>query len=489
VVASSVENGGTAASNAVDGNSSTRWSSQFSNPQWIYVDLGSTYNITEVKLNWETAAGQDYQIQVSSDATNWTTTLQTVTGNTTSGWHDYQGLSGSGRYVRMYGTARTTPYGYSLFDFNVYGTQVPAAPAGLSATVKYPFEVDLSWAAPTGIVTGYNIYRGTLSGGESATPLNGAPITGTTYQDTTVTPGNSYFYTVAAVNSAGSSGPSSEASATTPSVASADLALNQPVFASSIECSPFSAANAVDGDSGTRWSSQFSDPQWIYVDLGSTFAISEVKLNWENAAGKDYQIQVSSDAANWTTIYSVTGNTTSGVHDYTDLSGTGRYVRMYGTARTTQYGYSLYDFSVYGTGTTADITPLSRSGWTASASSTAGSDSAANALDGRSGSRWSSGTSQTAGQWFQLDLGSTQTFDRIRIDAGNSVNDFARGYQVLVSDNGTDWSTQPVLASGSGTGPVIDIQFGGPVTHRYVRIVQTGSSSYWWSIAELNLYV
>jgi hypothetical protein len=130
-------------------------------------------------------------------------------------------------------------------------------------------------------------------------------------------------------------------------VAGIDLALKRPAFASSVESMSFPASNAVDGNSATRWSSKFSDPQWIYVDLGATFTITEVKLNWEVAAGKNYQIQVSSDAINWTTIDTITGNTTAGVHDYKGLSGTGRYVRVYGTARATQFSYSLYSFQVY----------------------------------------------------------------------------------------------------------------------------------------------
>jgi hypothetical protein len=132
------------------------------------------------------------------------------------------------------------------------------------------------------------------------------------------------------------------------STASADLALHRPVFASSVENKSYPAANAVDGNSATRWSSQFSDPQWIYVDLGATYNIHEVKLDWEHAAGKNYQIQVSSDAINWTTIATITGNTTAGLHDYRDLTGTGRYVRIYCTARATPFGYSLYEFKVYG---------------------------------------------------------------------------------------------------------------------------------------------
>ena len=61
--ASSVENGGTPASAAVDGNTGTRWSSQFSDPQWLQVDLGSTQNICQIGLHWETASGKAYQIQ------------------------------------------------------------------------------------------------------------------------------------------------------------------------------------------------------------------------------------------------------------------------------------------------------------------------------------------------------------------------------------------------------------------------------------------
>jgi endoglucanase Acf2 len=238
----------------------------------------------------------------------------------------------------------TTSGGLSAQASVTVVTQLPP-PTGLSAIPANNFtEIDLSWKAPSGDVTGYYIYRGTSPGGESATPLNSSPVTDTTFSDTTVAPFTTYFYTVKAVNDGGASGPSNEASATT----ATDLALFQEATASSTENAGTPAAYAVDGNSTTRWSSQFSDPQWIYVDLGATYNISEVKLNWENAAGKDYQIQVSDDATNWTTILTVTGNTKAGWHDYPGLSGSGRYVRMYGTARTTQYGYSLYDFNVYG---------------------------------------------------------------------------------------------------------------------------------------------
>ena len=67
-VASSTENAGTPASAAVDGNTGTRWSSAFSDPQWIYVDLGSSQSVCQVTLNWEAAYATAFQVQTSPDA-------------------------------------------------------------------------------------------------------------------------------------------------------------------------------------------------------------------------------------------------------------------------------------------------------------------------------------------------------------------------------------------------------------------------------------
>lgn len=129
-VVSSIENTNLSGSKAVDGGTTgdSRWSSAFSDPQWIYVDLGAVYNVTQINLLWEVAYGRNYQLQISNDATTWTT-LQTVTNNTTAGSYlNYPGLSGSGRYVRMYGTVRGTGYGYSLYEFEVFGLPVNTAP-------------------------------------------------------------------------------------------------------------------------------------------------------------------------------------------------------------------------------------------------------------------------------------------------------------------------------------------------------------------------
>jgi hypothetical protein len=126
------------------------------------------------------------------------------------------------------------------------------------------------------------------------------------------------------------------------------ISQGKPATASSSENAGSAAANAVDGNTGTRWSSAFSDPQWLQVDLGSSATISKVVLNWEAAYASAYQIQVSANGSTWSTVYSTT--TGAGGTETLNVSGTGRYVRMNGTARHTAYGYSLWEFQVYGSG-------------------------------------------------------------------------------------------------------------------------------------------
>jgi F5/8 type C domain len=136
-----------------------------------------------------------------------------------------------------------------------------------------------------------------------------------------------------------------------PPVSGTNVALGKPTTASSYQATgngaPYPPSNATDGNNTTRWASDWSDPQWLQVDLGQVTTMSHVQLVWESAYATAYQVQVSSDGTNWTTIYSPT----TGTGNVEDLSvnGSGRYVRLYGTARGTPYGYSLYEFGVYHT--------------------------------------------------------------------------------------------------------------------------------------------
>ena len=133
-----------------------------------------------------------------------------------------------------------------------------------------------------------------------------------------------------------------------PPVDKSNLALGRPAASSSNEPYGTGPEAAFDGEAGTRWASAGGiDPQWIRVDLGKSEPISRVELMWESAFATDYQIQVSDDAVHWTDIYQTTQGH-GGTEDLTGLHGQGRYVRVYGTKRATSYGYSLYEFKVYG---------------------------------------------------------------------------------------------------------------------------------------------
>ncbi|MCX4450555.1 discoidin domain-containing protein [Streptomyces sp. NBC_01789] len=125
------------------------------------------------------------------------------------------------------------------------------------------------------------------------------------------------------------------------------LSQGKTVTTSSQEGAGTPATAAVDGDNGTRWSSAFSDPQWIKVDLGTSASVSQIALQWEAAYAKSYKIEFSTDNNTWSTAYSTT--TGPGGNETLNVSGTARYVRLTGTARATQYGYSLWEFQVFGT--------------------------------------------------------------------------------------------------------------------------------------------
>jgi hypothetical protein len=131
------------------------------------------------------------------------------------------------------------------------------------------------------------------------------------------------------------------------SCGTADIAQGRPATASSLENASFPASNATDGNPGTRWSSQFTDPQWLEVDLGSAQPLCQATLTWETAYAKAFQIQASTDNATWTTIFSTTTGT--GGTQTLPLTATGRYVRIYGTTRATQWGYSLWELQIYTT--------------------------------------------------------------------------------------------------------------------------------------------
>ncbi|MCU0778784.1 MAG: discoidin domain-containing protein [Akkermansiaceae bacterium] len=124
----------------------------------------------------------------------------------------------------------------------------------------------------------------------------------------------------------------------------ANLALGKPATASSsVEGS--AAGFVTDLDGSSRWISARTDDQWIAIDLGSPTSFSSVGLVWEAAYAKDYQIQVSDDGTTWRDAIHVTDGK-GGEVTLKFPPVTARHVRMLGNKRASQYGFSLYDFSV-----------------------------------------------------------------------------------------------------------------------------------------------
>ena len=145
-----------------------------------------------------------------------------------------------------------------------------------------------------------------------------------------------------------------------PEAGSDNLALNRPA-SSSTHDGPFVATAANDGDKQTRWSSAFVSPSWLRVDLGQSYDIRRVVLDWERASAESYSVMVSDvnstpdpDSDDWTVISTQTGRADEArVDELSNLSGSGRYVAVYATNKVHPWGYSLWELEVYGAGTAA----------------------------------------------------------------------------------------------------------------------------------------
>jgi hypothetical protein len=264
----------------------------------------------------------------------------------------------------------------------------------------------------------------------------------------------------------------------TPPGGGQDLAQGRPVTVSSTEAGANVAANAVDGNAATRWSSLYADPQWITVDLGGSYDVNRVRINWEAAFGRAYRVEVSPDNSSWTSIFS-TATGDGGVDDLA-VTGTGRYVRVYGTQRgLTQYGYSLWDLNVYGS-PASGTTLLSRNRPVTVSSTEAGANVAANAVDGSTTTRWSSLYADP--QWITVDLGQTRNVSRVVL---NWETAYATAYQVQVSNDNSTWTT--ISSTTTGNGAVDDLAVSG--SGRYVRVNGTARATQWgYSLWEFDVY-
>jgi fibronectin type 3 domain-containing protein len=336
-----------------------------------------------------------------------------------------------------WGLSGTTPSSRRLTGFQ--GSAVATTPPVPSAVTAKPgnAQVLLSWIATPG-ATSYNIRRSTTSGGPYTTIATGVYLA-PSYADTGLVNGTTYYYVVSAANGVGET--------------------------------PAPEVNAVPATAGV--------PPSPPASLAATGGVHQVSLSWPASTdATSYSVKRADQFSGgpYTTI--ATGVTATSYID-TGLMGDRTY--YYVVSASNAVGESFTN-SPEASAKPSD-TPLSRSGWTTSASI---GGSTGNAIDGNITTRWATGGPQVAGQWFQVNMGAQRTFSKITLDQGTSTNDYPRGYQVNVSSDGTNWG-DPV-ATGGGSSPVTIITFPDR-TARYIRITQTGSASNYWSIHELNVYL
>lgn len=149
ITASSVENANLSAALAVDGVGTTRWGSAFAESQWLSVDLGAVTSINHVVLKWEAAYATSFQIQTATNGTDWKTVYSTTSG--TGGTSDIKFTAVNARYVKMVGLKRALPYGYSLYEFEVYKdstTTPPPPPPGNALPTDAIFAPTSFWYQP-----------------------------------------------------------------------------------------------------------------------------------------------------------------------------------------------------------------------------------------------------------------------------------------------------------------------------------------------------
>jgi predicted phage tail protein len=159
---------------------------------------------------------------------------------------------------------------------------VPGAPTGLAA-VPGNGQVTLSWAAPASDggspVTGYIIYQGTSPGGETGTPVNGSPVTATSHTVTGLTNGTTYYFKVVAINAAGLSPPSEEASAKlliVPSSTRPSTATPSTATPSTATPSTATPSTATPSTAPPSTAPAFAPPTGLAAAAGDT----KVRLSW-----------------------------------------------------------------------------------------------------------------------------------------------------------------------------------------------------------------
>ncbi len=248
---------------------------------------------------------------------------------------------------------------------------------------------------------------------------------------------------------------------------------------------------ALDGNDETRFSTGEYQAAGLYfrVDLGSSKTFNEVSMNVPHSPtdyGRAFVVEVSGNGTSWSTVANCAGSGPDETVSFPEH--TARYVQVVLTTGV-NYWWSIDEFNIYTSDCYAPVTgnALNRAGWIASSNTTYSANGApALALDGNLSTRFSSNGDQEAGMAYKVDMGAPQTFDELVMATPDSPNDYARMFNVAVSNDGSSWAA---VATCKGTSASQVVRFPAQ-TARFIRVVlDPGTAAhYWWSIDEFNVY-
>lgn len=532
----------------VDGNTSTRWSSlRNEDENWIMVDLGQYSEINAMSIQWESACSDDYDIQVSSDKNNWITVKDSMaTGSSLLDEYNFDEPV-YGRYVRVSShKSRTLKYGISIYEISVYGSykdeDIAANKNAFSSTIKdlnlpthaIDNKANTSWISSAagdqwiyvelkGI---YKISSMQVDWGNNYAPNYEIQISDDAQMWQTVKTiidgqgGNENIsdlgnqearYVRLKLNgSSGSSYQIIQWSVYGELVEAENLeniALNKTATASSVYNNVYTANRAIDGsfennggNDQSRWvSNRNSNDEYIQIDLEANYDLTGVKLYWEGNGAKKYQILVSEDGKTWQKVY-LEENGQPGIANIPfNETVTARYVKMLGIECASKYGYSLWEFEVYGEAVLEPENPNvnlalnkssnasseyvdSKDGNKTYESSLAFDGKGTNEIVDGKQSRWVSNR-KSNDEWIYVDLQDIYNISKVILNWEGSG---AKKYKVQVSNDGQVWTDISDINDGDGGLDELSYK---DVTGRYVRMlgIEVGSD-YGYSLWEFEVY-
>jgi len=358
---------------AFDGNQNSRWESASSDSQWILVDLGSNFSISNMIISWEAANAKAYKIEYSLDEQNWTPIVEKSNMPTDMRVDRMYGMEFEARYIRLTGLERNTEYGYSIWEFEIYGqnaaigsdTEAPSAPSNFAANPDV-YAIFFTWtpAVDNVGVTSYKIFKnGTfealVDGNSTSMTLSG------------LEPKTTYSFSIRAYDANGNESDPANLSTTTKErfvdeggaqYGIGNIALSMPTEHSELAGDGSNGSvHAVDGSMTSRWESAAEDDAWMSIDLGLKYYVDYVIMHWEVASGKQYLIQVSDNNRDWITVAEFKSENELPHEIRTDKLRfdpvVTQYIRFQGVKRNTPWGYSLFEFEVYSPGSGPDDIP------------------------------------------------------------------------------------------------------------------------------------